>query len=758
MVHIVQLRALLQRRGLVFILLICPALTWADGEAGGIKRSVALVFDLSYSMLTVDPGASASRYALGVRAVEKLANDAGSDEEWALVLADDAGAAVTASEFTTDHPALMPKLQNTEPWGTTSLDEMVQAGMEQLTNAVPGSERYLILVTDGINTHGRLYDFPLIDPGAAPPVIPVVLGFSVGEYKGFRREVSDWMEAAGGIFLLHHEADQLRRTFGGDGRPQADAGMESTPETKEGVPQPETAAELPKADDAEMAPVLFPIWWIFLIPLAGAGAFMVHLFLEWSAKRRAIRRLPVERRETATLSFSVHGGEIERRTFENFPVKVAGSGKADLVLEKPRISSGARTFSIIRDETGFRFSANRMFVINGVGRRNMPLSGGERINFGRYRLVFEGVSYTSPPAPPLPSPRFLFLLIPFAAFMVMAVVFREPVAVVRRRAAQPAPLQAPLDHEASDGRDEGADDSPVSAPPPAPTAAPTASSDPTHSVSEINTFPTVMWDPGVQPDFFKIDALFFHAHPDDESLDFGILLRRLADAGKRVAVVIFTDGAAGIDQYPRRFVGEDYPAYDLRGEALSGVRKEEARSAMSILGVSHYVRLGLENTPYGGVADVKSTGTVTAGWGGEDAIVERLASLIAGYRPEIVVSPEGPGEALEHFEHETVGMLVEASLKKLMSAGAFVPAGRLVSIDPMQKALYPDAVGVNAVGIDSKCGLSYRAIQAAALAEHQTQRDASVIGVENLSGFDGEYYRMLSWDLPLSIETYLTPS
>ena len=79
------------------------------------------------------------------------------------------------------------------------------------------------------------------------------------------------------------------------------------------------------------------------------------------------------------------------------------------------------------------------------------------------------------------------------------------------------------------------------------------------------------------------------------------------------------------------------------------------------------------------------------------------------------------------------------------------------ALDPMQKALYPDAVGIQAVGIDSTCGLSYRAIQAAALEAHQTQRDASVIGVENLSGFDSEYYRMLSWNLPPSIETYLTP-
>jgi hypothetical protein len=111
---------------------------------------------------------------------------------------------------------------------------------------------------------------------------------------------------------------------------------------------------------------------------------------------------------------------------------------------------------------------------------------------------------------------------------------------------------------------------------------------------------------------------------------------------------------------------------------------------------------------------------------------------------------------LEHFEHETVGLLVEASLATLEKEGRFAPAARLVSVDPNQKTLYPDAEGIRATGIDSQSGLSYRAIQAAALAAHRTQRDASVIGVENLSSFDREYYRIDSWELPIPIESYLT--
>ena len=68
-------------------------------------------------------------------------------------------------------------------------------------------------------------------------------------------------------------------------------------------------------------------------------------------------------------------------------------------------------------------------------------------------------------------------------------------------------------------------------------------------------FPTVMWEPGDEPTFFKADALFIHAHPDDESLDFGVLISRFTRAGKRVVVVLLTDGDSGLDQYPQRMLG-----------------------------------------------------------------------------------------------------------------------------------------------------------------------------------------------------------
>ncbi|MBN1687369.1 MAG: PIG-L family deacetylase, partial [Spirochaetales bacterium] len=712
-------------------------------------------------------GAGLSRYELGMRAVERLAEGAGRDEEWSLIIADDAGTAAVARGFSTEHQSLIPVLESSAPWGTTSVDEMVVAGVRQFSEAAGGTKRFLLLVTDGINTQGKLYRLRTFDLDADLQITPVVLGFVIAEYPDYCFKVSDWITASNGTFLFADQTEELRSILDNGALPRLDRIPEGYEEAKE----TDLDEELSGA-----GPVMLPIWWLFLIPAAGTVGIMARRYRRWDAERRAAGSVKAESREVITLAYATHGGDVEKRTFEKFPVKVGG-GKADLVLDKPRIGSGARSFRIVRGEDGFTFSASGMFIVNGVGRMTCALSSGDRITFGRYRVVFEGASRITTAPPAVPKPRFLFLFLPFFVFILLAVIFREPVALgVRRAGAQksPSPAVTPLsfDHERSDhlgaaeadtGAGRGAN-SEAGHGAGGVTAAMEASGELSPSglvfaaepgEPDIDTFPTVMWKPGALPDYFKLDALFFHAHPDDESLDYGVLLRRLASAGKRTAVVLLTDGDSGLDQYPRRAVGEGYPPYRLQGPALAEVRAREATTAMSILGVNHYVRLGLENNPYGVSADVISVGAVMAAWGGEEALLETLSSLLRGYKPDIVVSPDGPAAPLEHFEHETVGLLVEAAVKKLEREGAYAPVGRLVCVDPRQKALCPDAVGVAATGIDDTCGLSYRAIQAAALAEHGTQRDASVVGVENLSGFDKEYYRVLSWNSPLSIEEYL---
>jgi LmbE family N-acetylglucosaminyl deacetylase len=261
--------------------------------------------------------------------------------------------------------------------------------------------------------------------------------------------------------------------------------------------------------------------------------------------------------------------------------------------------------------------------------------------------------------------------------------------------------------------------------------------------------------PGRRPEYFKADILFIHAHPDDESIDFGSLMAMASRSDKRIVTLLFTDGESGLDLYPERKVGDIYPARDLTGGALSQVRVVEATRALSILGSEMYIRWGLVNRPYNTKRDEIPPDEVIRGWGGEDQLVERLIEVLEGFRPSIVVSPDRHSAAYEHFEHEAVGQLVQTALERLRRSGSSFVKGHLVSIDPYQVDRYSGVTDVDAQARDGESGLAYRSIQALALKEHVSQRDAAVIGVSRLSHLPQEFYKVLYWELDSSLQEYL---
>ena len=276
------------------------------------------------------------------------------------------------------------------------------------------------------------------------------------------------------------------------------------------------------------------------------------------------------------------------------------------------------------------------------------------------------------------------------------------------------------------------------------------------SVPEIGRVKVRVIPPGRPIEYFKADILFIHAHPDDESIDFGSLMAMASRSNKRIATLLFTDGESGLDLYPQRQVGDIYPARILAGGALSQVRVVEATRALSILGSEMYVRWGLVNRPYSTKADEVPPEEVIRGWGGEDRLVERLIEVLEGFRPTIVVSPDRKSGAYEHFEHEAVGQLVQTAIERLRrSGGASFLKGHLISIDPYQVDHYGGVTDVDAQARDFESGLAYRSIQALALQEHVTQRDAALIAVRRLSHLPREFYKALFWDLNLSLEDYL---
>ncbi|MEJ8280790.1 PIG-L deacetylase family protein [Pseudonocardia spirodelae] len=76
-------------------------------------------------------------------------------------------------------------------------------------------------------------------------------------------------------------------------------------------------------------------------------------------------------------------------------------------------------------------------------------------------------------------------------------------------------------------------------------------------------------------------VLALHAHPDDEAIFTGLTLRRLADAGARVVLVMATGGDLGGSRLPLD-----------RGETVTDRRRRELTEAAALLGVDRLVLLG----------------------------------------------------------------------------------------------------------------------------------------------------------------------
>ena len=249
--------------------------------------------------------------------------------------------------------------------------------------------------------------------------------------------------------------------------------------------------------------------------------------------------------------------------------------------------------------------------------------------------------------------------------------------------------------------------------------------------------------PGGRVPEFDLDLLFFHAHPDDESLDFGCLLALAEAAGLRTGVVTFTDGESGLDLYPRRRVGGEYPDHEMEGGELAAVRAGEVARAAEVLGVDLLIRLGLKNHPYNGKADELPPEEILRLWGGEEILSDTIRKILRLTTPETVAAPDKPGRAAEHFEHEAVGFLIAQIMSSIDKDAPSGPFRFITCIDPRQVSLYPDAAPLDA-------GLSIhdstlRSIQLDALAMHETQNDAVNVGTGFLPDYPSEYFQIQFW-------------
>lgn len=82
-------------------------------------------------------------------------------------------------------------------------------------------------------------------------------------------------------------------------------------------------------------------------------------------------------------------------------------------------------------------------------------------------------------------------------------------------------------------------------------------------------------------------VLFAHAHPDDETISTGALMRELVDRGTRVVLLTASRGERGeIVPAVRQSIGDDE-------DALTAARERELEQALTVLGVSDSYLLGM---------------------------------------------------------------------------------------------------------------------------------------------------------------------
>lgn len=139
--------------------------------------------------------------------------------------------------------------------------------------------------------------------------------------------------------------------------------------------------------------------------------------------------------------------------------------------------------------------------------------------------------------------------------------------------------------------------------------------------------------------------MFFHAHPDDESLSTAGTMALLSEAGHRVVLVVATQGEEG----------EPVPGVLGENEALADRRMAELYSAADLLGTARVECLGYRDS---GMAETSSNENPECFWQAEvDEATDRLEALLAGEHPDLLViyDPNGGYGHPDHIQVHRVG-------------------------------------------------------------------------------------------------------
>ena len=143
-----------------------------------------------------------------------------------------------------------------------------------------------------------------------------------------------------------------------------------------------------------------------------------------------------------------------------------------------------------------------------------------------------------------------------------------------------------------------------------------------------------------------VTLVSFHAHPDDESISCGGVMRKAADEGHRVVLVVATRGEHG--EVPDGFLDD--------GEELWQRRVLETEAAAKVLGVHRLEFLGYVDSGMMGTDTNDASGSF---WSApvEDA-AEKLAAILRAEQADVLTCYDDNGQYghPDHIQVHRVGM------------------------------------------------------------------------------------------------------
>ena len=690
--------------------------------------SIVVVLDLSYSMRLPVAASDKRRIDEARGAVSELLSSHVTNSEWALFTFSDKNTIRLALPFTTQSAIGVLDVSHLEPFGISPIGDALERAANYAAEHAAGQQRAIVLVSDGIET--ERYALPAADRFLSAAIRIHLLGFAIEENPLTLKPIERLVGATGGKAYHVRQAADLVKALKHPVQTQRVS-------VNTGPPDLQLNTEL-SSPGRQLA--LQPVW--FMLPVL---ALLTGLLGRKLLKRQSQRRRIHSVQTSPIVCLQVRKPDRTQHTsgFSRLPLTVGAHDSADLQLstQNTTIKAPEAGFQISLSDGTPCFVSKRLTNINGVGCRRKALRQGDVIAFGDHRITYSGMQAQAEPEQ-LPKARLRIEVSLLMVALVAVLAFRHPLAISYPATpdaafaldSAPGAMNAAV-HDAADQALTTVFHTPAD---PMPTSLP----------SVIKAGDLVHFEP--------TDVLFIHAHPDDESIDYGVLMAQLARRNQSIVMLTLTRGESGLDQFPRRRTDHAYPGHDLAGAELAAVRIREETRALGVLGAQTFISAGLKNHPFDSITQILLLEQILWDWGGEVFLVQWLADLIEGYAPDIVVSPDSQhGGSNEHFEHDAVGYLTHRALARLQATGKHRVKAHLVSVDPRFRDSYAELLRIDGMAIDPVSGLTYREIQMKALKEHDTQRDAAVIAVETVTNYRWEYYSVRFWHLDQDIQSYV---